>query len=209
MQAEKGARLLAEDILREAEEKAALIIQEATQQASAIIDSTKINAEEEEKLKLKDAEIKGRQTYAEILAQAKVEARKELLREKEQIIQRVFKEAEEKLRKHALTPEYKEDLARMIVDACRQLGSNDIIIRVNQRDLETLKSLKNTIVRELNAGNRNINISLGEPIETTGGVKVATADGKIEIDQTFEGIIQRLTDVLRVRVAKLLFEGSR
>ncbi|MEM4724237.1 MAG: V-type ATP synthase subunit E family protein [Candidatus Hadarchaeum sp.] len=209
MQAEKGARLLAEDILREAEEKAALIIKEANQQASAMIDSARINAEEEEKLKLKEAEIRGRQTYAEILAQAKVEARKELLREKEQIIQRVFKEAEEKLREHATTTEYKEDLVRITVEACRQLGSIDVVIRANRRDLETLKSLKNAIVRELKAGNKSINISLGEPIETAGGVKVVTADGKIEIDQTFEGIIQRLTDVLRVRVAKLLFEGSR
>lgn len=209
MQAEKGARLLAEDILKEAEEKAALIIREANQQASAIIDSAKINAEEEEKQKLKEAEIKGHQIYAEILAQAKVEARKELLREKEQIIQNVFKEAREKLRKHTLTAEYKEDLVRITADACRKLGSNDIVIRANQRDLESLKALKNTIMRELKADNKSINISLGEPIEATGGVKVATADGKIEIDDTFEGIIQRLTDLLRVKVAKLLFEGSR
>ncbi|MBC7218689.1 MAG: hypothetical protein H5T49_00935 [Hadesarchaea archaeon] len=209
MQAEKGARLLAEDILREAEEKAALIIQEANQQAAAIINTAKINAEEEEKQKLKEAETKGNQIYAEILAQAKVEARKELLTEKELLIQNVFKEAEEKLKKHALTAEYKEDLLRITVEACRKLGSSSIVIRANQRDLETLKSLKNTILDELKTENKNIDISLGEPIEATGGVKVVTADGKIEIDETFEGIIRRLTDVLRVKVAKLLFEGSR
>ncbi|MGB9521507.1 MAG: V-type ATP synthase subunit E family protein [Anaerolineales bacterium] len=209
MQAEKGARLLAEDILKEAEEKAALIIQDANQQAAAIINSAKINAEEEEKQKLREAETKGKQIYAEILARAKVEARKELLREKEIIIENVFKEAEEKLRKHALSPDYKEDLVRITIDACRKLGSNDIIIRANRRDLEMLKSLKNTIVRELKSDNKEVNISLGEPIEATGGVKVVAADGKIEIDETFEGTIRRLTDVLRVKVAKLLFEGSR
>lgn len=206
MQAEKGARLLAEDILKEAEQKAALIIQEVNHQANAIIDSAKINAEEEEKLKLKEAEGKGHQMYAEILAQAKVEARKELLREKEQIIQKVFKEAEEKLRKHTLAPGYKEDLIRITVEACRELGTSEIVIRANERDLETLRSLKNTVARELMADNKNISISLGEPIGATGGVKVAAADGKIEIDETFEGKIQRLADALRVRVAKLLFE---
>ncbi|MGQ9788004.1 MAG: V-type ATP synthase subunit E family protein [Candidatus Hadarchaeaceae archaeon] len=209
MQGEKGARLLAEDISRETGEKVDLIIQEANQQAAAIINTARINAEEEEKQKLKEAETKGHQIYVEILAQAKVKARKEILQEKEKIIQEVFKEAEEKLKRHALSAAYKEDLLRITIEACRTLGSDDIVIRANRRDLEALKSLKNTIMRELKTENKTINVSLGEPIETTGGVKVVTADRKIEVDETFEGRIQRLSDVLRVKVAKLLFEGYR
>jgi len=207
--AEKGAKLLAEDILKEAEEKAAAIIKEAKEQANAIIDAARINAEEEEKRKLAEATAKGQQIYREILAQAKVEAKKEILKKKELLIKEAFKEAEERLRKHSLAAEYKEDLIRITVNACKKLDATDVVITANQRDLKTLKSSKETIERELERGNRKIKISFGEPIQTAGGVRVKTADGRIEVDETFEGIIQKQFELLRVKVAKILFEGSQ
>jgi V/A-type H+-transporting ATPase subunit E len=207
--AEKGAKLLAEDILKEAEEKAAAIIKEAKQQANAIIDAARINAEEEEKRKLAGATAKGQQIYREILAQAKVESKKEILKKKELLIKEAFKEAEERLRKHSLAAEYKEDLIRITVNACKKLDATDLVITANQRDLKTLKSSKETIERELERGNRKIKISFGEPIQTAGGVRVKTADGRIEVDETFEGIIQKQFELLRVKVAKILFEGSQ
>ena len=209
MPAEKGAKLLAEDILKEAEEKAATIIKEAKEQANAIIDAARINAEEEEKRKLAEATAKGQQIYREILAQVKVEAKKEILKKKELLIKEAFKEAEERLRKHSLAAEYKEDLIRITVNACKKLDATDLVITANQRDLKTLKSSKETIERELERGNRKIKISFGEPIQTAGGVRVKTADGRIEVDETFEGIIQKQFELLRVKVAKILFEGSQ
>jgi V/A-type H+-transporting ATPase subunit E len=209
LSAEKGAKLLAEDILKEAEEKAATIIKEAKEQANAIIDAARINAEEEEKRKLAEATAKGQQIYREILAQAKVEAKKEILKKKELLIKEAFKEAEERLRKHSLAAEYKEDLIRITVNACKKLDATDVVITANQRDLKTLKSSKETIERELERGNRKIKISFGEPIQTAGGVRVKTADGRIEVDETFEGIIQKQFELLRVKVAKILFEGSQ
>ena len=209
MPAEKGAKLLAEDILKEAEEKAATIIKEAKEQANAIIDAARINAEEEEKRKLAEATAKGQQIYREILAQVKVEAKKEILKKKELLIKEAFKEAEERLRKHSLAAEYKEDLIRITVNACKKLDATDVVITANQRDLKTLKSSKETIERELERGNRKIKISFGEPIQTAGGVRVKTADGRIEVDETFEGIIQKQFELLRVKVAKILFEGSQ
>jgi V/A-type H+-transporting ATPase subunit E len=209
LSAEKGAKLLAEDILKEAEEKAATIIKEAKEQANAIIDAARINAEEEEKRKLAEATAKGQQIYREILAQAKVESKKEILKKKELLIKEAFKEAEERLRKHSLAAEYKEDLIRITVNACKKLDATDVVITANQRDLKTLKSSKETIERELERGNRKIKISFGEPIQTAGGVRVKTADGRIEVDETFEGIIQKQFELLRVKVAKILFEGSQ
>jgi len=209
LSAEKGAKLLAEDILKEAEEKAATIIKEAKEQANAIIDTARINSEEEEKRKLAEATAKGQQIYREILAQAKVEAKKEILKKKELLIKEAFKEAEERLRKHSLAAEYKEDLIRITVNACKKLDATDVVITANQRDLKTLKSSKETIERELERGNRKIKISFGEPIQTAGGVRVKTADGRIEVDETFEGIIQKQFELLRVKVAKILFEGSQ
>ena len=72
-----------------------------------------------------------------------------------------------------------------------------------------LEGSKDQITRELGEGKKTVSVSLGEPIQTIGGVKVGTADGKIEIDETFEGRMRREFEGLRVKVAKVLFEGSR
>jgi V/A-type H+-transporting ATPase subunit E len=68
---------------------------------------------------------------------------------------------------------------------------------------------KEQILRELGGTEKGVNVSFGEPIQTIGGVRVGTPDGKIEIDETFDGKMRREFEALRVKVAKVLFEGSK
>ena len=137
-----------------------------------------------------------------------MKAKKDVLQKREGLIGDVFKEAEERLRAHVASKRYKEDIARIALSACRKLGSGDVVVRANRRDLKLLESFKEQMARELSGGEKTVNISFGEPIQAIGGVRVGTPDGKVEIDETFEGRMRREFEVLRVKVAKVLFEGS-
>ena len=208
MPAEKGAKLIVDDILKEAKEKATEVIRAAKREAATILDAARLGAKEEEEHKLKEARARGKQVYEEVMAEGRMRTKKDMLQKKEGLISDVFKEAEEKLRAHVVSKRYKEDLARIAVGACKKLGSGDVIVRTNRRDLKLLESFKEQMTRELSGGEKIVNISFGEPIQTMGGVRVRTLDGKVEIDETFEGRMRREFDVLRVKVAKVLFEGS-
>ena len=208
MPAEEGAKLIAHDILREAEEKAAGVIREAERERAMLLDSARMSAKEEGEREVEEALARGRQVYEELMAKGRVEAKKEVLQKKEELIAGVFKSAEEKLRAHVRSKQYEKDLLRIAVDACGKLGSGGAIIRANQRDLELLKRFAGEMERELSGGGKTVRISFGEPIQTIGGVVVSSPDGKVEIDETFEGRIRREFEVLRVKVAKVLFEGS-
>ncbi|KUO40326.1 MAG: hypothetical protein AVW05_01100 [Hadesarchaea archaeon DG-33] len=207
MPAEEGAKLIIDDILKEAKKKAAEVIQTAEREAATMRDAARLGAKEEEEHKLKEARVRGKQVYEEVMAEGRMKAKKEMLQKKEGLIGDVFKEAEEKLRAQVASKRYKEDIARIALSACRKLGSGDVVVRANRRDLKLLESFKEQMARELSGGEKTVNISFGEPIQAIGGVRVGTPDGKVEIDDTFEGRMRREFEVIRVKVAKVLFEG--
>lgn len=198
-----------EEILRETSEQAASIVAAAKKEASTILHAARFTAKEEEEREVKEAQARGKRVYEEVLMDGKMKAKKEALQRREATINEVFRETEEKLRKYAASKKYKENLIRMAVDSCKKLGSDKVLIYANEKDLKLLKRSRTRIIRTLSMKGAKVSVSFGKPIRAIGGIKIATADGKIEIDDTFEGRMRRDFDTLRVKVARLLFEGSR
>jgi vacuolar-type H+-ATPase subunit E/Vma4 len=200
---------MVEEILREASEQAASIVAAAKKEASTILNAAHFTAKEKEEHEVKEAQARGKRIYEEVLMDGKMKAKKEALQKREEIINEVFKEVEEKLQKYTSSKKYQEDLIRMAVDSCKKLDSNRVIISATKRDLRVLKRAQKKITSALSTKGTTTSVSFGEPIQAIGGVRVATADRKIEIDDTLEGRMHRDFDTLRVKMAKLLFEGSR
>lgn len=204
MPAEKGARLIADEIVREAREKASEIFEAVRREAKTILDAARFGVKEKEEQLMAEARVRGKSIYEEMLAEGRMRAKKEVLRRREELLNEVFEEAEKELRAYAASKGYESDLIKITVDACKRLGSGSVVICANKRDLGLLKRREEELSREAGAA-----VSFGEPIPTIGGVKVRALDGTIEVDSTLEGKMKRDFEVLRVRVAKLLFEGSR
>ena len=209
MPVEKGAQLIADDILEEAKEKVAGMISAAKKEARTLLDAARFSAKEEEVRETKEAHAHGKHVYDGMLAEGRMCAKREVLKKREELINEVFREVEKKLQAYAESKKYEKDVIRIAAMACKKLGQDDMVIRANLRDLKMLEGSKDQITRELGEGKKTVSVSLGEPIQTIGGVKVGTADGKIEIDETFEGRMRREFEGLRVKVAKVLFEGFR
>lgn len=205
----KGTRLMVEEILREASERVADIVGAAKKEATTISQAARFTAKEEEEHEAKEAQVRGRRVYEEVLIGKRTKARKEALQKREEIIKEVFKEVEKKLPKYTLSKKYKADLTKLTIDSCKKLGSDQIVIHVNKRDLRALKKAQKKITHALSTKGATVRVSFGKPIQAVGGVIVATADGKVEIDDTFEGRMRRDFDALRMKVARLLFEGSK
>jgi len=205
---EKGAQLIADDILKEAKEKAAKIVRDAKKEAQTLLDAAHFGAKEEEEREVKEARAQGKSIYEEVLAGGRMKAKREILQKREELMNEVFKKAEESLREYASSEKYERDLPRITASACKKLGSNNIVIQANRRDIKLLEKNKDQIAREL-GGDKPVSISLGAPIQAIGGVKVSAPDEKIEIDETFDSRMRRALETLRVKVAKVLFEGPK
>jgi vacuolar-type H+-ATPase subunit E/Vma4 len=208
LSAGKGARLIVEDIIREADEKASGIVKAADKEAKTLLNAARFEARQNEELESEKARARGGQVRDEILAEGRLKAKKELLQRREEIINEVFKEADRKIREYTSSKRYETDLIRIAIETCKKLGSENLVIYANKRDLRLLEKSRDQIARESGDREKPINISFGEPIQASGGVKVGAPDRRIEIDETFDGRVKRQFEVLRVKVAKALFEGS-
>jgi len=200
---------MVEEIFRESSEQAAGIVASAKTEASTILNAARFTAKEEEEHAVKEVQARGKRVYEEVLINRKMKAKKEALQKREEIINDVFKDVEKRIQKYTSSKKYREDLIRMAIDSCKKLGSDRVTIFANKRDLRVLKRAQKKIIKALSTKDTKVNVSFGEPIQTICGVRVATTDKKIEIDDTFEGRMRRDFDILRTKVAKLLFEGSR
>jgi V/A-type H+-transporting ATPase subunit E len=162
-----------------------------------------LSAKESEEFEVRKAREKGEQIYEQLLAEGRMKAKRETLRRREELINEVFKKAETLLKKHSSSKKYEKNLVRMAIDACKKLGSSRVTILANRRDLKILEKEREKLAEELGE-----NFAFGEPISTMGGVRVETPDGKVVIDETFESRMKREFDSVRIKVAKVLFEGS-
>lgn len=91
-------------------------------------------------------------------------------------------------------------LHSLILGAASQIERDTLVVSANARDHQRLFARWDDIAKQLPQGRK---ASLSEsPIDTLGGVVVASADGRIRVDNTFEGRLDRL----RARVQQVILE---
>ncbi|WP_458405131.1 V-type ATP synthase subunit E [Methanobrevibacter sp.] len=202
-----GTSKIVESIMSEAKEKADVIIQDANAEVSAIQAKAEKTAEVEKSKILENGKKQSDMRYQQIISEAKMNARRAELGAKEEVIEAAFNQAigELKIKASSGDDEYKDSLSKMIKEAADEIGSDDLIIQLNEADTNNLKN-------ELSANGSdsfqlgNINFTLGEPIEAIGGAILKTSNGDIEVNNTIEARLERYKSILRSEVAEILFK---
>lgn len=189
------------------------INQDARSEASKIVGE----AEEEAEKKKNEAESKSEEIYQEIIerykreagqekqrivANAKLQKRKEILDAREEVIQESFQKAREKL-ENLPSKEYKKILENLILEAMEAIDG-DAEVMVRKEDGKAVN--KNFLQKLSKEAGHNIEKSK-ENISAVGGVVVRSKDGKIEVDNTFDTRLERYRGEMRREVAKILFGG--
>ena len=94
----------------------------------------------------------------------------------------------------------------MIMEATNEIGSNDLILQLNEADTQKFKddlSSQGSDSFEI----EGIKFTLGEPIDAIGGAILKTANGDIEVNNTIEARLERFKSILRSEVAEILFKN--
>lgn len=179
-------------IKEDGEEEARKILSEARKEAKDIFEKKQIEIEKdkEKKLTVGKKEIKTKTNI--IISGAKRNSRKKILETKEEIINNCFSIAQNEL-KELEGEKYKEIIIKLIKEGEKVLGNGFIVLPSREEDIELLSSLS---------------VIIGEKREAIGGITLVSKDGKISIDNTFDGILERLRDDIRIGAAKILFLGD-
>jgi len=197
------------------------ILVEAKKKADGIVEEAKRAAEEALKRQEEEAREKARQDTQKLIDSAKAEAERTRLSviseakfklswivpsTKDALIQEVFDSVKAKMEVFTGKLEYKTYIERLITEGAEALGGGEIIIVLNERDSKLkldLNKISENVTRELGT-DTTIRLS-PENVRYIGGVIVKTADGKIAVDNTVEGLIERISRESRLKVARELF----
>jgi V/A-type H+-transporting ATPase subunit E len=203
-----GADKITANIKADAQAKSDEIISKATAETEKILADGQVQAEEAKQSILDSAEKQAEMKYQQIISEAKVNSRRKELEAREEVIEKAFRVASEKIEKQASenSAEYVEALKTMIKDASLQVGGNQLEILVRADDVDNVKSMINEVSDYVaSETGKETSFIIGEPIDIIGGAVVKTVDGEVEVKNTIEARMLRYRKYLRSEVAKTLF----
>ncbi len=135
----------------------------------------------------------------QIIGSSTLNARNKELVIIESAIDEIFIKAKEKLAKSNNEKNYEKLLTRLIQDSSAKLGS-EIIIQCNKTDLNLVKKL---VSQESSNRKSKITVS-AEVVDVIGGIKAASVDGTMSLDNTLDSNIETLKPLIRKEIVQLL-----
>ena len=204
-----GADKIVESILSESHGQADKIIKEAEKQASEIIERGNIKAQEKKLEILENAHKEADIRFNQIISDAKLTSTRKILEAREELMEKTFQRAEEELKKKGSSDSdvYINSLKKLIKEASIEINGGSLEVFLKTEDVTKIEDDLDSIAEEVfkETGN-DTTLKLGGTINTIGGVSIKTEDGNIEVNNTIEARMERFRSLLRIEVAKILFE---
>lgn len=185
-------------IIVDAEDKKEVILSEAKKESKKIFNKKIEEAKAAEKIIIEKAEREAASRKERIISDAHLQGRNEKLKAKQEIISEVFEEAVKSL--CSLPEKDFIDFVKNFILNSGITGEQKIILNNEGRKIIS-KEILTEINKELKP---KANIILGDEIRNFKGGFILEKDG-IEINNTFEALVESLKDDLSLEVARELF----
>lgn len=192
---------LTSKILSDAEERKESILKEANEEKAKIVSKKEALAKSEEATMVEKAKTEAKTAKERIISGAELKSRNEKLTAKQAVIDKVFENSIEKLCKMS-DEEIKEFIKNKIVNA-DIVGDEAIILNEKGNKLVDVNLLKE-INSELLAKGKKGELTINKEVRNFKGGFILEKDG-IEINNTFEDLVNSERDDLEFEVAKVLF----
>ena len=190
-------------ILDEARQEAKNIIDLAKREAERILEGARDDLEQEtRKEDPQSATQMAKTRYKQLVASAELEARKQELLAQEQLIAAVKNQVTEHLLALREDAGYSALLEDLILEGLTSLEGEEFEILVAPEDRELIDDAFLTALRDKTE--RSLTLS-DKSVEGITGAIIQRADGRVQYDESLQGILQQRENDLRGEIAKALF----
>ena len=199
---------LKEEILKLARSQADEMVERATKVSERDLVYARQEAEEiisQQKAKVQPlVEIEKKK----ILVTAQMKARRMLLEKKDELVSRIFAEAETALEKMRGSGEYLDTIVRLLKEGITVIGT-EAVVEYGEKDREIFvpkviaslkQSLEKSLGKKLNLEFRNVSDAIPS------GIIIRSKDGKMIVDCSFPNLFERLREELRSEVSDMLLQ---
>lgn len=191
---------LEQAILARAEQLASQYTEHAQKTRETVLRETTERLRQREEREESVARAMGDRHYLQHVQAAELKLQSNLDRTRWYLVRDVEKRLQERMR-DLMQDEtaYTEYLRGLLRRAAGEMTDSALSVRTNAADRERLEKVWNRVLAEL--PDREIRLE-EEPIETLGGVLLLSTDGRVRVDNTFEGRLARL----RLRLQQVILE---
>lgn len=181
------------EVLSEADRQAKAIVDEAERERDRILEEARVKAKAIVAEKEKLGEARAKELGLELRASALLQAKRMESEAKEEVAESVFLEIRRELAEAAGKPAYEKVFDSLARKAIRALGDKQFVLKTNARD------------KKLGAKHGRV----AEAISTAGGLVAAKEDGSVQINSTFEAVLEENEDQLKQKVFEELFPQEK
>jgi vacuolar-type H+-ATPase subunit E/Vma4 len=205
-----SADALIEALLSEAHETAEKIIQNVQKTVQGTLEEQRKMGRERAREIVISIDKKAQNVSAIIklrdIASAESKARWLILEKKHELIENVLNQVKDELHTLIKTDKYIHILENLIVEGGIIVGAKDLEVILNERDSTLPLDLDKLAekIGEKTGTKTNITKS-SKKIDAIGGAIIQTTDGKIVMNNTFEGILNNFESEIRFKIAQILF----
>jgi len=198
----RGARKQAMSWVAEAEQEAAKLVAQAAEQAETLHGGTEAQARDQV-----------RAVRRRLLARAELEAREVLLRTQEEMLDRVWRVASDRLAHLDASSPIEQRLARLralALEAAAQLGGGQLVLQVNEQDAALLTpDVLAAWVDDWKEGMPGIKLALADQAAPIlGGVVMRVAGGREMVDNSYDQRLAVALEALRGTVMAMLTQAA-
>jgi Archaeal/vacuolar-type H+-ATPase subunit E len=126
----------------------------------------------------------------------KEEQKMRINRVKDEVFQRAFQNAHQKLLSLRKDPSYESIIRALTREALSEMDEKEIIIHVDPRDEPLIRKI---------LGDLKVNSNIVTDLESAGGLVVQSSDGKFTILNTFESRLERAKELVRSDIFSILY----
>ena len=197
---DESIEMLSQAVMREAQSEAEQVLSRAKEDAHKIMQDAQNRAEAERKAILERASQDEERTRRQMVAAAQIKARTLQLKKREEVLNKVFGEAHQKLSSLQQWSDYDRTVRNLLHEALTHLGTSSALI---QADEVTLQYITDEVLEEISK-ELNVKLQVKGPLGQGIGVIVETEDGRRRFDNTLETRLDRMQDALRAPIYRLL-----
>jgi len=184
-----------------AKERANQLISEAQAKCDQILEEANKEAEATTKKLVDEARSEAEKKKVQEVSRRKLNIKMEYLQSREAVIDEIFESAKEELAAFTKSKDYKPFLTSLVKTSAISLGGGDLNVEVRSEDktkltAEVLKSTATAVSKE--TGEKTTITVSSSNLKALGGLKVVRADNKLFADNTFEKILERSNEEIRV-----------
>lgn len=183
---------LKREVTSQAERQRQEILDKAHAEEENIISEAKAKAKDIAARGKSEGERQAKELALELKASALLQAKRIESDAREEAVQGVLDNARTELKQFASSGRYEKTFEGLVREAVKSLGEKEFVLKVNARD-KKLASKHGRV----------------ETIDTIGGVTVSKPDGSIQVNNTFEALLEQKEDDLRQEAFEQLFPSRK